>query len=210
MKKVLIVAAVVFIAAGCAPSAQYPDMTINTLQDNHYPCLKVVFPDSVKLEDMKVVTKDNESLLLYTLSMNSRPAYEISVIKRRTSSVDVEWSLVPISDQYDNTVKFYEISPSDMYFDRSAVVVLDEKNSQIVLRGVVGEYVTQDTVYMVRVDRVVQKDGYLHLFSVEKWANSSAGKRIIADMKEQVDWYYDHTEVLDCNIRPRVDKMWWE
>ncbi len=211
MKNTLIAAAVsLFLAAGCAQQAQYPDMTINTLQDSTFPCLKIVFPDSIKFEDMKVATDGNESLLIYTLTMNARPQYEISVIKRHTSSADVEWSLVPISDQYDGTIKFYDIPPTDIYFDRSAAVALIDKNGQIYLRGIMGEYTTPDTVYMVVTDRIVQKEGYLHLFSVDKWRNSSAGKRMISDMKDQVDWYYNHTEVLDCNTRPRADKLWWE
>ena len=210
MKIVLLAAAAMFLAAACAPQAQYPEMTINTLQDSSYPCLKIVFPDSVKFEDMKFVTKDNESLLIYTLTMNSKPSYELSVIKRHTSSVDVEWSLVPISDQYDDTIKFYDIPPSDIYLDRSATVALIDRNNQIYLRGVMGEYTTPNTLYMITTDRIVQKESYLHLFSVERWSSSLAGKRMIDDMKKLVDWYYGHTEVINCNTRPRADKMWWE
>ena len=210
MKKVLIAIAVLLIAVGCTTQTPYPDMTVNSLQDSSYPCLRIVFPESVKFEDMSSVAIDNESFLIYALKMHSKPAYELSVVKRRTSSVDVEWSLIPISDQYDETVKFYEISPSDIYFDRSAAVTLISKDGHLFLRGIMGEYVAPDIVYMVIADRIVKKDNYLHLFSIERWRDSSAGKRMIADMTELVDWFYNHTEVLHCNNRSRTDKMWWE
>ncbi|MDR0454561.1 MAG: hypothetical protein LBH05_07105 [Deferribacteraceae bacterium] len=208
--KFLLVAAIAVFIAGCAPQIQYPDMTLNTLQDSAYPCLKIVFTDIVRLKDMNFVTKDNESILLYNIAINSKPYYEFSVVKRHTSSVSAEWSLVAISDQYDSNVKFYEIPPSDIYFDRSAAVALIERDRQIYLRGIMGEYTTPDTLYMIISDRIVQKDSYLHLFSVEKWRNSSAGKRIIADMTELVDWYYNHTEVVSCNMPTRSDKAWWK
>jgi len=211
MRKVLIAAIVaIFITVGCAVPTPYPDITLNTLQDSTYPCLKIVFPDIVKFQDMNTTVKDNESLLIYTLKMNTKPSYELSVIKRHTSSVDIEWSLVPISEQYEDTVKFYDIPPTDIHFDRSAAVVLVGKDGQIYLRGIMGEYTTPDTVYMVIADRIVKKNDYLHLFSIEAWRNSSAGKRMIADMTELVDWFYEHTEVLHCNARTRTDKMWWE
>jgi hypothetical protein len=184
-----------------------PTVSYNVLQDSVYPCIQVVFPEMVEYNGTTYANTEEESTSIHNIKMPAKPYYDITILKRSTTSPDIGWSLVPISDQYDESAKLYDIPPAGDFDERSAAVVFAEKNKELYLRAVVGEFTRPDTVYMILIDRLIQKEQYLHLFSADTWRESVTGKRFIDDMKAQADWYYSHTEVIDCNMNPNVDKI---
>lgn len=206
MRKNILLIFTVLLLASCAKTPA-PQMTVNTMQDTNYPCVKIVFPNAVTYENLSKSKNGDESDLVYTLLMPSKPYYQITVTKKHTDSTSTDWALIPVSSQYDESAKVYDIPPTDENMDRTAAVAIIEKDGDLYIRAAVGEYTRPDSMYLITVDRIVQKMEFARLFSLEKWQTTASGQKFIQDMRTQADWYYSHTEVLECGYS---DKMWWE
>jgi hypothetical protein len=194
---------------GCAVQTDKPEVTFNTFSDFEYPCTKVVFPDAITYGGYQRLKYDNETLLSYKIKINSMPNYDIRIIKRHSDENIVMWAVKPISEQFDESVKLYEIDDEDL-FGRTAAVALTLKDGDIFLRSVVGEYTRPDTALLVITDRLIQRKEYAHLFSIADWKETSAGKRFIKDMIEKTDWFYSNTTVTECFATDGADRFWWE
>ncbi len=204
---VLLISVMAFLV-GCGHKAPSPDISVNVFRDRVYPCVKVVFPDVVEYKGVDSLVSDNRTYSVYSVAMASKPYYDIKIAKRFSGLDNESWMLEPISEQYDENVRLYEITDSDDLYDRSAVVAIIQKQGGLYLRGILGAYTRPDTVYFITIDRLIQKENYVHLFSLDRWKNSTSGKKITGDMIAQVDWLFEHTEVIDCNFGERVDKIY--
>jgi hypothetical protein len=195
---------------GCAAQADKPEVTLNTFSDFEYPCAKVVFPDTITYNGLQRLKYDNETVLSYQIKINSMSGYDIRIVKRHSYDNIAMWALKPISEQFDESVKLYEIKEDEGIFGRSAAVALISKNGDIFLRSIIGEYTRPDTALLVITDRLVQKKKYAHLFSLSEWRESSGGKRFINDMIDKTVWFYSNTVVTECFATDGIGRFWWE
>jgi hypothetical protein len=206
---------------GCSGLAE-PELSINTFTDGYYPCVKVVFPEAISLEDYDLCSEDYEETATYIISIPAQRQHSFKIVKRRfmtqppkdNSSALTEdvkypdWTR-PLSEQFDESVKIYEISTEDAA-GREAVLIFAQDDGDVYLRGIVGEVTmlrpasSEQTGgqfaagVFIMVDRLIQRAKFAYLFSLEHWSETQAGKRFIEDMKKQTDLLYNNTYIIEC------------
>jgi hypothetical protein len=202
------------------------EITLNTFKDDYYPCVKVVFPDAIIYEGDDFSSDGDEKTVTYEFTLAAQRHYRFRIIKKRfepvppvseddisTPKVSVtppplpDWAVLPLAEQYDESVKVYEIPPENGN-DKAAALFFAGKDGDIYLSGVVGEifpfssgkenWGTSAAGLFLTVDRLVQREKYARFFSLEKWSETPAGKRFIEDMKKQVDWLYQNSYAAEC------------
>lgn len=193
-----------FIIAGCTPRALKPSVSVYSLEDKNYPCIKVDFTDQVRYTGMSKIKKDNSLALLYQLDM---PGYKIEVTKLYALN-NSTFSLESLPSLNDNPSKLFEISNPDVP-DKSAIITLEDKNKDIILRGSVGYFIQSDRIVRVDIYRPVQKAGTFKFSGVEDWQNSTIGKRSIENMKEIVETVFDTLTTKECNTTNNLNSKWW-
>jgi hypothetical protein len=212
------IAITLFLLCGCS-GLPAPELSINAITDGYYPCVKVVFPEAISLDDANLCSEDYEETASYIISIPAQRQYSFKVVKRRfttpakadTAAEEIklpDWTR-PLSEQFDESVKIYEISGEDSA-GREAVLIWTQADGDIYLRGIVGEATaarppkSEQTEgqfaagVFIMVDRLIQRADFSYLFSLERWRETQAGKRFIDDMKKQTDWLYNNTYIVDC------------
>lgn len=193
-----------FIISGCGAKALKPNVSVYSLEDMNYPCIKVDFTDQVRYTGMSKIKKDNSLALLYQLDM---PGYKIEVTKLYGLN-NSTFSLESLPSLNDNPSKLFEISNPDIP-DKSAVITLEDKNKDIILRGSVGYFIQSDRIVRVDIYRPVQKAGTFKFSGVEDWQNSTIGKRSIENMKQIVETVYNTLSTKECSNGNNLNSKWW-
>ena len=211
MRKIAM-AVILLLTISCASTAPVPD-EVKTVAassggktpaqrqhvfsaDGVAPCVRVNFPAEFKYISRQKADEDGELVYIYSFSMPSRSQYEYSLLKIYDSPSDTEWALVPVSDQYPDEEKLYEIKDREDFPERSAVIIMADKDGYVCLRGVAGEYSSRSMAVFFMIDRKIQK-GWLMDFSVEEWL-SGKGKTAVNEMKGQLDWFFKNIEAVNC------------
>lgn len=193
-----------FTVSGCGAKALKPSVSVYSLEDMNYPCIKVDFTDQVRYTGMSKIKKDNNLALLYQLDM---PGYKIEVTKLYGLN-NSTFSLESLPSLNDNPSKLYEITNPDIP-DKSAVITLEDKNKDIILRGSVGYFIQSDRIVRVDIYRPVQKAGTFKFAGVEDWQNSTIGKRSIENMKQIVETVYNTLTTKECSNGNNLNSKWW-
>lgn len=193
-----------FTVYGCGAKALKPSVSVYSLEDMNYPCIKVDFTDQVRYTGMSKIKKDNNLALLYQLDM---PGYKIEVTKLYGLN-NSTFSLESLPSLNDNPSKLYEITNPDIP-DKSAVITLEDKNKDIILRGSVGYFIQSDRIVRVDIYRPVQKAGTFKFAGVEDWQNSTIGKRSIENMKQIVETVYNTLTTKECSNGNNLNSKWW-
>jgi hypothetical protein len=221
MFRLFTLAIITALICGCSGLAE-PELSINTFTDSYYPCVKVVFPEAIALNDYGLCEGDNEETASYIVSLPAQRQHSFKIVKRRfmtqppkdnTSALEdvkfPDWTH-PLSEQFDESVKIYEIDTEDAAGREAVVVFTQTDNGDIYLRGIVGEGTALRPPdvgqtggkfaagVFIMVDRLIQRAEFAYLFSLEHWRETQAGKRFIEDMKKQTDWLYNNTYIVEC------------
>ena len=178
---------------------------LDSIEDYVYPCLKVSFGEPINYINKYVYSDEGINTIQYNISFPSKPYYSVAVVKRNVTNESVGWDLAPVSQQYADTVKVYVIEP-DEYSEKSAAVVLIDKDGAVYLRSVVGENITSQNAYLVVIDRLVASSHRRNAFIPDVWRQTNAGKRYIKDMITFTEKIYENTEITDCRYLINLDK----
>jgi hypothetical protein len=229
---------IVFFAYGCS-GVPRPEVTVNTFTDryvpyaadtkpltranNKYSCVKVVFPDTLIYKGADAFSNNFQETVAYSVSLPAQKQYEYKIVKRRfTPPVQInsegavkeppipDWARLSLSEYFDESVKVYELPPSDEN-GLAGVVIFTSAGGDIYLRGIIGAAtVAGDTsppsaepydralAFYLMIDRLVQRKEFAHLFSLQHWRETSAGKRFISEMKKETDWFINNVFLVEC------------
>lgn len=198
----LVLISIVLIS--CGPKAVSPIVDLESLEDLNYPCIKVGFLNQIRYHNLKVESNDEYFALIYYLSMSS---YNIDIVK--LYALVPGWSFQPLPELYDNVNKVYErVDPDNP--KKSAVIALTRIDDDIYLKGVVGEFISDDRAVRVEILRAVKKGDVYRQGAIRKWLLSSTGKRTIENMKKLVNYTFENISNIECNIRGNIDMNWWK
>lgn len=196
---------------GCSSTAEL-ELSLNTFTDARYPCVRVVFPDPITLDDIDSTSSKNEQTVEYEILEAAQSHYTFKLIKRSFKPVKVDnttpikfpsWTL-PITEVYEDGVILHKLS-EDYAGNRDGAVLLALVDGDIYIRGLISEVLAEHSaddgalfgIFLI-LDRLVQKERYAYLFSLEAWRESKTGKRFIEDMKKQVAWFYNNISIVQC------------
>jgi hypothetical protein len=235
MLKFVSIFIIVFLIYGCSGIPK-PDITVNTFTDryvpyaadakpqadNRYSCVKVVFPDTLIYKGADAFSNNFQETVAYSVSLPAQKQYEYKIVKRRfTPPVQMnsegavkearipDWARLSLSEYFDESVKVYELPPSDENGLAGVVIFTSAGGGDIYLRGIIGAatvagnissaepYDRALAIYLM-IDRLVQRKEFAHLFSLQHWRETSAGKRFISEMKKEADWFINNVFLVEC------------
>lgn len=192
------------VLISCGPKAVSPIVDLESLEDLNYPCIKVGFLNQIRYDSLRVESNDDYFALVYKLSMAS---YMVDVVK--LYALVPGWSFQPLPELYDSINKVYErIDPDNP--KKSAIIILTRIDGDIYIKGVVGEFISDDRAVRVEIFRVVKKGDIYRQGVINRWLTSSTGKRSIENMKELVDYTFNNISNIECNIRGNINMNWWK
>ncbi len=192
------------VLISCGPKAVAPIVDLESLEDLNYPCIKVGFLNQIRYHDFKVEGSDDYFALIYRLSMAS---YMVDIVK--LYALVPGWSFQPLPELYDTANRVYARIDSDNP-KKSAVIVITRIDEDIYLKGVIGEFISDDRAVRVEILRVVKKGDVYRQGAIKRWLDSATGKRSIENMKKLVDYTFNNISNIECNIRGNIDMNWWK
>jgi hypothetical protein len=228
---------IVFFVYGCS-GVPAPEITVNTFTDRYAPgantpqaafnadsCVKVIFPDTLIYKGADIFSNNFQETVAYNISLPAQKQYQYKIVKRRfTPPVQTDsegtvkepqlpdWARLSLSEYFDESVKVYEIPPSDENGLAGVVIFTAASGGDIYLRGIIGaaavtgrvpaapstELSDRASAIYLMIDRLVQRKEYAHLFSLQHWRETSAGKRFINEMKKEADWFINNVFIAEC------------
>ena len=192
------------VLISCGPKAVSPIVDLESLEDLNYPCIKVGFFNQIRYDRLDIESNDNYFAFIYKLSMAS---YMVDIVK--LYALTPGWSFQPLPELYDNVNKVYEkIDPDNP--KKSAIIAITRIGDDIYLKGVIGEFISDDRAVRVEILRVVKKGDVYRQGVIKRWLGSATGKRSIENMKKLVDYTFNNISNIECNIRGNIDMNWWK
>jgi len=188
----------------CAPKYAEPLVDLKRLQDPNYPCIRIDFPDQIRLLDTKIKEIDDYLALIYELAM---PNYKIDVVK--LYSFTPMWSMAKLTDIHDGDAKIYE----KIDFDDptiSAVILITVIDKDLFLRGSIGKFIASDRAVRIDIYRRIKTVGAFRRGAVDRWLASAAGKRTVENMKKIINYTFTNMKNVECSIHGNIDINWWK
>lgn len=207
--RLLVLFPLLLFISGCFAS-HAPVMTMQSMQDSSYPCVRVSFPEQVRHEDSFQDVGENEAAVVHKLLMSG--GYRIEVSKLYWRSQDVPH--YRLSDRIEKNLVMAELPQNSMFPQRSALIygeVADLPDNKHEAR-IVGSVLDYAANVAIRIDikKVIFTAGTFAPGAIPGWKESSIGQRTIENMRTILEAVARDAKVVSCQQQVRPEIRFWD